>query len=74
MTYRLYFWFKNVPEDRSGGPWWYRDFNNKLQMDMFLRDAMPFLYKAALLDGEILPAHNPMKIYPPQYAVDLVLK
>lgn len=26
---RLHYWFRGAPEDRIGGPWWYRVFRDK---------------------------------------------
>ena len=36
--HRLYYWLKNVSENRPTGPWWYKDFNNDVDMKDFFLD------------------------------------
>jgi hypothetical protein len=47
---RLFFWIAGAPEDRPGGPWWYRDFMSDEQRDAFLEDVRPFLCRFVLAD------------------------
>lgn len=54
MTYRFYFWFKGVPKDRIGGPWWSRDFTNANDMWSFKCTALPFLHAYAIDDQNII--------------------
>ena len=39
----LYYWIKGAPEDRMGGPWWHREFDDAFERDLFLVDLKPFL-------------------------------
>ena len=43
MNY-LYYWFKSVPENRPGGPWWIREFELTSEMELFMADMKPFLH------------------------------
>lgn len=63
---RLYYRFKNVPVDRPGGPWWYRDFVRPDLARDYLRDVGPFLEEAFRLHrGNLaMPEHDPMMIEP----------
>ena len=67
-TWRVYYWFKSAPEDRPGGPWWYRDFTVLRQAQEFLQAQKPFLKAWAWLDShdEYLPQHTMQDIYPPK--------
>jgi hypothetical protein len=49
-TYRIYYWYRNSPEDREGGPWWYRDFETDNDRGTFLKGNKGLLYKFALED------------------------
>lgn len=66
--YRVYFWFRYVPADRPGGPWWYQDFRGEAERGRFLNNLWPFLHAYALLAGHDLPWHDPMEIRPPAWA------
>jgi len=50
--YRFYFWFDNVPENRPGGPWWYRDFETIVARRDFVNDTRKFLKAWAYSEGE----------------------
>lgn len=63
---RLYYWYKNVPEDRPGGPWWYQDFEWEAHLQAFLGEYRPFLHRWAITDTEV--DHAPMEIRPPKDA------
>ena len=45
MLIQLDFWFKGVPKDRPGGPWWRETFVNEVSAFDFLRTIQPFLEK-----------------------------
>lgn len=40
----LYYWIKGAPEDRMGGPWWHREFDDATERQLFLDDLKPFLH------------------------------
>jgi len=40
----LYYWIEGAPEDRMGGPWWHREFDDATERQLFLDDLKPFLY------------------------------
>lgn len=63
MNVRLYFWFRGSDRNRPGGPWWYRDFHNADERTVFLDDIVSFLF--AYCEEDSLPAHDLMKIRPP---------
>ena len=64
MSYRFYFWFKGVPENRIGGPWWARDFATLDHMIDFKRAMLPFLYAWVFDDREYLEELDPMNVRP----------
>ena len=41
--YRLYFWIDGAPENRPGGPWWFRDFKEKEKYQDFCETIIPLL-------------------------------
>lgn len=49
---RLYFWFKNAPADRPGGPWWHRDFTTETSLKAFLWGMKPHLCAYATSSGD----------------------
>jgi len=63
---RIYFWFMGAPEDRLGGPWWYKDLLSSSEAKQFLEDMKPFLmaYATSL---EPFVDHDPMEIRPPKH-------
>lgn len=63
--YRLYYWLKNVPEDRPGGPWWYRDFRTKDERLTCFNDIVHMLHDYEFTDKN-LPDHNHYDIKPPR--------
>ena len=65
MRVRLYYWFKGAPEQRPGGPWWYRDFKAHGEMDAYLKDIEQFLQHAYVIEADVLPEHDPLEIVPP---------
>jgi hypothetical protein len=76
MIYRLYYWIKGAPENRPGGPWWYRDFSEQEGRDKFLQSIGPEnLERALTLDKawQGMPTHRPMDIYPPTEAEEVSL-
>lgn len=40
----LYYWISGASEDRMGGPWWHREFDDAFERDLFLLDLKPFLH------------------------------
>ena len=73
---RLHYWFRGAPEDRIGGPWWYRVFRDKpglsaaTQRDRYLNTLKPFLHKAALSEASD-PKPLPPNHLPPPGAVEV---
>lgn len=50
----LYYWIQGAPEDRMGGPWWHREFDDAFERDLFLLDLKPFLHAyCEATDGHI---------------------
>ena len=72
MIYRLYYWYKNAPADRPGGPWWYKDFKTVKERLDFLICIKLFICKYARINFEnnfeniIKYRHNPLEIKPPK--------
>lgn len=63
---RLYYWFRHAPENRPGGPWWYRDFTSDDERELFIDDLIPLVKAYCKVDSD-LPVHDDlMKIQPPQ--------
>ena len=52
---RLFFWFDGAPEDRPGGPWWYRDFLSEEDRDKFIVDTRRFLHIFVICDVKDTP-------------------
>lgn len=73
IMFRLYYWFKGAPENRAGGPWWYKDFESYNRRVMFLAALKPFL-KLAYFEDAIngLPSINMDNISPPRNARRIV--
>lgn len=46
----LFYRFKDVPEDRPGGPWWHREFTLPYDVDRWLNDLKPFLEEHVIED------------------------
>jgi hypothetical protein len=67
---RLYYWIKGAPEGRPGGPWWYRDFGSRDQLNSFLGDLKPFLHAYAITSVAV--EIDDSLILPPESAVKLV--
>lgn len=70
---RLYFWIAGAPEDRPGGPWWYRDFMSEEDRERFLDDVRPFLYQYVYSRNEEVPYHvdkGMLRIQPPPSCSD----
>ena len=66
---QLYFWFKGVPPDRAGGPWWHRTFLTTLDTERFMDTLKPFLHAWAMIDGvKLAPGATPE--CPPMKAVE----
>jgi len=67
--FRLYYWIYGAPENRPGGPWWYRDFKTAAARDNFLAGIRSQLCKYAKTEGDDLSFHGCMEIYPPESEV-----
>ncbi len=63
---RLYFWIRGAPENRPGGPWWCRDFENIFHRRTFLNDVRPYLYAPACTNAEEIV--DPENVRPPATA------
>lgn len=59
---RLYFWFRGAACNRTGGPWWYKDFEDRDELDHHPRTLRPFL-EAYSVSERIVELH-PMDIKP----------
>lgn len=62
---RYYYWFKGASENRPGGPWWFRDFLCRADLDVFQQDVAGFLHAHTVEPLEGCPFHDPMDIKPP---------
>ena len=63
--YRYYYWFKGAHRRRPGGPWWFRDFVYKQELEAFKKDTRRFLFAHATELAADCPEHEPMDIKPP---------
>jgi len=74
MQTRVYFWIDGAPEDRPGGPWWYKDFESdawetsEAQAERFIDLLLPGTKYGQISCGDyaVLPQHHPMEIRPPK--------
>lgn len=66
MKYRLYYWILGAPENRPGGAWWYRDFDNDYRRQQFFKHIKPLLHDYRFIEGEKLPKHHLNDICPPE--------
>ena len=72
MVYRLYYWYNGAPEDRPGGPWWYKDFKTRYERSEFLTCGHIFFKKYCRFNFENTLKnrnyynHHPLKIAPPK--------
>ena len=68
MRYRIYWWVRGTPEDRLGGPWWYKDFDSQLAQFAAVQFLRRFCEKVYMLSGTDMPKHKMLSIRPPQEA------
>jgi len=52
---RLFFWIAGAPENRPGGPWWYRDFFSDEDRTRFIDDVRRFLHEFVCCDDQLIP-------------------
>jgi hypothetical protein len=60
--YSIYFWFKEAPRDRPGGPWWREDFEDIRRAEAFFRVVWPFAYALRLVDRRQPLGHGPLVV------------
>ncbi len=63
--YRLYYWIHGAPENRTGGPWWYKDFNTKDKRLRFFNNVVELLHDYEFVDDNLIN-HGPFDIKPPR--------
>jgi len=81
VKYRIYYWIVGTPEHRPGGPWHVQDFlfaegsptwltqrgsNNRKD---FYDALSPLCCAVYFLEGEHMPKHDYLSVYPPVDAV-----
>lgn len=79
MKKRVYYWFNGVPEDRLGGPWWYRTFyydsNKKIYrsgytiLTDFVKELEPQCHKIIVTKKIINHDMFNVNIYPPKECI-----
>ena len=67
----LYWWYKNAPANRPGGPWWAQTFTSAAAAFSYIESFRPFLH-ALYVSGEPIHYVTPSTPAPPRNAEKVI--